>query len=78
MNVEKMLNFVERYYFFNTHNLLVSNIFRIFAVVFCVSYVKIQKNWFILVHFTKRLFSYIFCVIRLPVFWHWHHPLLSF
>ena len=44
MNVEKMLNFVERYYFFNTHNLLVSNIFRIFASRFCVSYVEIQKN----------------------------------
>ena len=44
MNVEKMLNFVERYYFFNTHNLLVSNIFRIFAVIFCVSYVEIQKS----------------------------------
>ena len=44
MNVEKMLNFVERYYFFNTHNLLVSNIFRIFAPRFCVSYVEIQKT----------------------------------
>ena len=44
MNVEKMLNFVERYYFLNTHNLLVSNIFRIFASRFCVSYVEIQKN----------------------------------
>ena len=45
MNVEKMLNFVERYYFFNTHNLLVSNIFRIFAPRFCVSYVEIQNKW---------------------------------
>ena len=26
------------------HNLLVSNILRIFAVIFCVSYVEIQKN----------------------------------
>ena len=39
-----MLIFIEQYQFFNTHNLLVSNIFRIFAVVFCVSYVEIQKN----------------------------------
>ena len=39
---KKMLIFVERYQFFNTHNLLVSNNFRIFAKVFCVSYVEIQ------------------------------------
>ena len=44
MNVEKMLIFVERYYFFNTHNLLVSNIFRIFARRFYISYVEILKN----------------------------------
>lgn len=29
---------------FNTHNLPVSNNFRIFAVRFCVSYIEIQKN----------------------------------
>ena len=68
MNVEKMLNFVERYYFFNTHNLLVSNIFRIFAPRFCISYVKIQKNRFILV----------LRFIALTVSWRWHHPLLNF
>ena len=44
MNVEKMLNFVEKYYFFNTHNLLVSNNFCIFAGRFCVSYIEIQMN----------------------------------
>mgnify|MGYP004627213435 CR=1 FL=1 len=33
-----MLIFVECYYFFNTHNLLVSYIFLIFAGTFCISY----------------------------------------
>ena len=59
-----MLFFIEQYQFFNTHNLLVSNIFRIFAGRFCISYVKIQKNWFILVHFTKSLFLFFFVAYR--------------
>ena len=42
------------------HNLLVCNNIRIFAVSICVSYVKIQKNWFILVHFSKSLFYSFF------------------
>ena len=44
--------------------MLVSNNFRIFAVRFCVSYIKIQKNWFILVHFTKSLFLFFFVAYR--------------
>ena len=45
MIAEKLLIFVEEHYFFNIHNLLVSNFFRIFATRFCVSYVEIQKIW---------------------------------
>ena len=60
--------------------MLVSNIFRIFAVWICISYVKIQKNWFILVHFGSFWFilqnpSFLSLLrfIGQPVFWRWHH-----
>ena len=32
--------------------------------VFCVSHVKIQEKWFILVHFTKSLFLFFFVAYR--------------
>lgn len=44
MNTEKKMIFVEQYYFFYKHNLLISNIFHNFAVSFCISYVEIQKK----------------------------------
>ncbi len=50
MNTEKKMIFVEQYYFFYKHNLLISNIFHNFAVSFCISYVEIQKIgsfWFL-------------------------------
>ena len=53
----------------NTHNLLVSNNFRIFAVSFCVSYVEIQKIWFILVLFIKSLFLFFFAAYRAASIW---------
>jgi hypothetical protein len=31
---------------------------------FCVSHVKIQEKWFILVHFTKSLFLFFFAAYR--------------
>ena len=64
MNTEKKMIFVEQYYFFYKHNLLISNIFHNFAVSFCISYVEIQKigsYWFF---FCKILFNSFLGVYR--------------
>ena len=53
MRVKKLISFYEILHFFSilfVHNLLSRWLKECFSV-FCVSYVKIQENWFILVHF---------------------------
>ena len=75
MRVKKLISFYENQHYFTllfVHNFLsrwLNEGFRFF----CVSHVKIQEKWFILVHFTKSLFLFFFVAIGLPVFWRWHH-----
>ena len=66
MRVKKLISFYEILHFFRilfVHNLLSRWLKECFSV-FCISYVKIQKNWFILVHFTKSLFLFFFVAYR--------------
>ena len=62
MRVKKLISFYENQHYFTilfAHNFLsrwLNESFRFF----CISYVKILKNWFILVHFTKSLFLFTF------------------
>ena len=66
MSVKKLISFYEILHFFSillVHNLLSRWLKDCFSV-FCVSYIKIQKNWFILVHFTKSLFLFFFVAYR--------------
>ena len=81
MGVKKLISFYENQHFFTllfVHNFLSRWLNESFRH-FCISYVEIQKIRFILVHFTKSLFLFFFLwLIGLPVFWRWHHLLLSF
>ena len=66
MRVKKLISFYEILHFFSilfVHNLLSRWLKECFSV-FCVSYVKILKNWFILVHFSKFLFLFFFAAYR--------------
>ena len=66
MRVKKLISFYENQHYFTilfVHNFLsrwLNESFRFF----CISYVKILKNWFILVHFTKSLFLFFFVAYR--------------
>ena len=66
MRVKKLISFYEnQHYFtiFSAHNFLsrwLNESFRFF----CISYIKILKNWFILVHLTKSLFLFFFVAYR--------------
>ena len=66
MRVKKLISFYEILHFFTilfVHNLLSRWLKECFSV-FCVSYVKTQENWFILVHFSKSLFLFFFVAYR--------------
>ena len=66
MRVKKLISFYEILHFFSilfVHNLLSRWLKECFSV-FCISYVKIQENWFILVHFSKSLFLFFFVAYR--------------
>ena len=66
MRVKILISFYEILHFFTilfVQNLL-SRWFKECFSVFCVSYVKIQENWFILVHFSKSLFLFFFVAYR--------------
>ena len=66
MRVKKLISFYEILHYFSilfVHNLLSRWLKECFSV-FCVSYIKIQENWFILVHFTKSLFLFFFVAYR--------------
>ena len=66
MRVKKLISFYENQHYFTIlfiHNFLsrwLNESFRFF----CISYVEIQKNRFILVHFTKSLFLFFFAAYR--------------
>ena len=66
MRVKKLISFYENQHYFTilfVHNFLsrwLNESFRFF----CVSHVKIQEKWFILVHFTKSLFLFFFAAYR--------------
>ena len=66
MRVKKLISFYENQHYFTilfVHNFLSRGLNESFRH-FCVSYVKIQENWFILVHFTKSLFLFFFVAYR--------------
>ena len=66
MRVKKITSFYEIQHFFSIlfiHNFLSRWLNESFRH-FCVFYVKIQENWFILVHFTKSLFLFFFVAYR--------------
>ena len=77
MRVKKLISFYENQHYFTVlfvHNFLsrwLNESFRFF----CISYIKILKNWFILQN--PSFYSFLW-LIGLPVFWRWHHLLLSF
>ena len=66
MRVKKLISFYENQHYFTIlfiHNFLsrwLNESFRFF----CISHVKIQEKWFILVHFTKSLFLFFFVAYR--------------
>ena len=66
MRVKKLISFYENQHYFTilfVHNFLsrwLNESFRFF----CISHVKIQEKWFILVHFTKSLFLFFFVAYR--------------
>ena len=66
MRVKKLISFYENQHYFTilfVHNFLsrwLNESFRFF----CISHVKIQEKWFILVHFTKSLFLFFFSAYR--------------
>ena len=66
MRVKKLISFYENQHYFTilfVHNFLsrwLNESFRFF----CISHVKIQEKWFILVHFTKSLFLFFFAAYR--------------
>ena len=66
MRVKKLISFYENQHYFTilfVHNFLsrwLNESFRLF----CISHVKIQEKWFILVHFTKSLFLFFFAAYR--------------
>ena len=66
MRVKKLISFYENQHYFTilfAHNFLsrwLNESFRFF----CISYIKILENWFILVHFTKSLFLFFFVAYR--------------
>ena len=62
MRVKKLVSHYEIQHFFSilfVHNFLSRWLNECFRH-FCASYVKIQENWFILVHFTKSPFLFTF------------------
>mgnify|MGYP006948704414 CR=1 FL=1 len=66
MGVKKLISFYENQHFFTllfVHNFLSRCLNESFRH-FCISYVEIQKNRFILVHFTKSLFLFFFVAYR--------------
>ena len=77
MRVKKLISFYENQHYFTilfVHNFLsrwLNESFRFF----CVSHVKIQEKWFILVHFTKSLFLFFFVAYRAARILAWHHLL---
>ena len=79
MRVKKITSFCEIQHFFNilfVRNFLSRWLNECFRH-FCVSYVKIQENWFILVHFGSFykipfFYSLLWLIVQ-PVFWRWHH-----
>ena len=74
MRVKKLISFYENQHYFTilfVHNFLsrwLNESFRFF----CVSYIKILKNWFILQN--PSFYSFLW-LIGLPVSWRWHHLL---
>ena len=66
MRVKKLISFYGNQHYFTilfVHNILsrwLNESFRFF----CISHVKIQEKWFILVHFTKSLFLLFFVAYR--------------
>ena len=72
MRVKKLISFYENQHYFTilfVHNFLsrwLNESFRFF----CISYIKILKNWFILQN--PSFYSFLW-LIGLPVFWRWHH-----
>ena len=66
MRVKNLISFYVNQHYFTilfVHNFLsrwLNESFRFF----CISHVKIQENWFILVHFTKSLFLFFFAAYR--------------
>ena len=75
MRVKKLISFYENQHYFTilfVHNFLSRWLNESFPV-FCISHVKIQKNWFILVHLRNPSFYSFLQLIGLPVFWRWHH-----
>ena len=66
MRVKKLISFYVNQHYFTilfVHNILsrwLNESFRFF----CISHVKIQEKWFILVHFTKSLFLFFFAAYR--------------
>ena len=66
MRVKKLILFYKNQHFFTIlllHKFL-SRLLNESFRHFCISYVKIQKNWFILVHFSKAFFLFFFVAYR--------------
>ena len=62
MRVKKLISFYVNQHYFTilfVHNFL-SRLLNESFRFFCISHVKIQEKWFILVHFTKSLFLFFF------------------
>ena len=79
MRVKKITSFYEIQHFFSilfVRNFLSHWLNECFRH-FCASYVKIQENWFILVHFGSFykipfFYSLLWLIVQ-PVSWRWHH-----
>ena len=66
MRVKKLILFYKNQHFFTIlliHKFL-SRLLNESFRHFCISYVKIQKNWLILVHFSNTLFLFFFVAYR--------------
>ena len=79
MRVKKLISFYKNQHYFTilfVHIFLSRWLNESFRH-FCVSYVKIQENWFILVHFGSFykipfFYSLLWLIVQ-PVSWRWHH-----